>query len=145
MKEKKIIYVLVYSEWDGGGGDISENVISSLNIETIVAYKKDLEDKSVVLLKALITMEDEKNNKLKPVWKELHPIIQSLRQSNAIKMDPDVRSKAVAERARLTLITGEINSEYYKKKDDLLNDLDMEYYIDDPGTANFIIEELEVI
>ena len=49
------------------------------------------------------------------------------------------------QRTRLTLITGEIHSEYYKKKDDLLNDLDMEYYIDDPGTSNFIIEELEVI
>ena len=143
--KKKIIYILVYNEWDGGGGDISENVISSLSMETIAAYKKDLEYKSVVIQKALITMEDEKNNKLKPLWKELHPIIQSLRQSNAIKMDPDVRSKAVAERTRLTLITGEIHSEYYKKKDDLLNDLDMEYYIDDPGTSNFIIEELEVI
>jgi len=143
--KKKIIYILVYNEWDGGGGEISENIISSLSMETIAAYKKDLEDKSVVVQKALITMEDEKNNKLKPLWKELHPIIQSLRQSNAIKMDPDVRSKAVAERTRLTLITGEIHSEYYKKKDDLLNDLDMEYYIDDPGTSNFIIEELEVI
>jgi hypothetical protein len=145
MKEKKIIYVLVYNEWDGGGGDITENVITSFNIETIVAYKVDLEKKSATIQNTLADWEKEKNNKLRPLWEELHPILQSLRQSNAIKMNPNERSKAVSERARLTEATGKLHTEYYQKKESLISNLGMEYYIDDPALANFIIEELEVI
>jgi hypothetical protein len=142
---KKIIYILVYNEWDGGGGDVTENVTSSLNIETIGAYKEELEFKSEAIQIQLAVWEEEKMNKLKPIWEELHPILQSLRQSNAIKMGEEEREKAVAERLRLTNITGDIHEEYYKMKNDLLNALNMEYYIEDPETANFIIEELEVI
>jgi hypothetical protein len=144
-KKKKIIYILVYNEWDGGGGDITENIIASLNVETIVAYKVDLERWSAVIQHTFAEWEVEKNNKLKPLWEELHPILQSLRQSNAIKMDPDELSKAVAERGRLTNATGLINNEYYQKKENLISNLGVEYYIEDPALANFVIEELEVI
>jgi hypothetical protein len=143
---KKIIFVLVYNEWDGGNsGVFTENVIASLSKETIEAYKKNLEDKSVTIRDKLAAWEEEKNNKLKPLWKELHPIIQLLRHSNAIKMDTDKRIKLIAERRRLTEATGAINQEYYKKKDDFLNSIGIEYYIDDPDTTSFSIDELEVI
>ena len=145
MGKHKIIYVLSYNEWDSGGGEFSENIVASHSKETIEAYKKNLEIESEKLQDTLGDMEEEKLNKLKPLWEELHPIIQSLRQSNAIKMGEKERSKAVAERKRLTDLTGAIHEEYYKKKNDLLNSLGLEYAIEDSEEASFTIEEVKVI
>jgi len=74
--KKKIIFVLVYNEWDGGGGDVSENVIASNSKETIIAYKDDLESKSETIQIQLAEWEEEKLNKVKPIWVELHPILR---------------------------------------------------------------------
>ena len=114
--KKKIIFVLVYNEWDGGGGDITENVIASSSMDTIVAYKMDLEEKSAILQNQILELEQQRDEKVKPIWEKLHPIIQDLRQSNAIKMDPKYRSDLVAERDKLNEASGALHQEFYKKK-----------------------------
>ena len=141
-----IVYVLVYNEWDGGSGDISENIMASYNKEKLEAYKKDLEDRSVGVREKLMKMEAEIEKKLRPLWDELHPILRQKRTPEwRCKMSDEDR-KPIIERERaihdqLTVV----NQEAYKQKDEYLNSLNLPCIIDDPEESNLIIEEVHLI
>jgi DNA repair exonuclease SbcCD ATPase subunit len=141
-----IVYVLVYNEWDGGGGDISENVIASYNKEKLEAYKKDIEDRSVGVREKLMQMEAEIEKKLRPLWDEMHPLLMQKRTADWRCRMTDEERKPILERERaIHDQLSVVNQEAYKAKNEYIESLNLPYIIDDPDSSNLIIEELHLI
>ena len=138
-----MIYILVYNEWDGGGGSFSENVIASSDKSKLEEYQKELEDKSAVLRGKLERIDDEFTAKLQPLWDEFNPIIMKLAPTKATKLDTKEREKLVAQRKEIHEKISAIQKEAYKRKDGVKNEINIEYWVDDPELANFTIDELE--
>lgn len=140
-----IVYVLVYNEWDGGSGDISENVIASYNKDKIEAYKKDIEEKSVDIRNELMKLEDESEKKLKSLWDEYRPIIQQKKTYDWRWMKDEDRKPILEREKEILKQIGLVNGEAYKKQHDYLESFNLSHYIDDPETCSLTLEEIHLI
>ena len=140
-----MIYILVYNEWDGGGGDYSENVVASSDKSKLEEYKAELEEKSKVLRDKLLKIDLEYNKKLEPLFEEFNPLVTSLMGNKALKLEDEERVKRVTRRQELWKDITAIQKEALQEKDAIKNEIDTEYWIDDDELANFTIDELEEI
>lgn len=130
------VYVLTYGEWecDGYSGTY-DNVIASLDREKLVEHKHELEKKSEEIRDRIRKLEEERDEKLQPLWKELRPLI-----TKKSKQPHDLTRKK-----ELQMLVSEIHTEFYNAKEAMLKEFNVEYYIDDPDLAEFAIDELEVL
>ena len=140
-----MIYILVYNEWDGGGASYSENVVASSDKSKLEEYKTELENKSAVLREKLLKIDLKYNKKLKPLWEEFNPLVTSLMGNKALKLEDEERIKRVTRRQELWKDISAIQKKALQKKDEVKNEIDVEYWIDDDELANFTIDELEEI
>ena len=141
----KKIYILVYSEWDGGGGSIEENVVASFDKEKLETKKTYIEEKSKEAMAQISELEKKKYAELLPHSQEFNQLIAKLAPHKANKMDANERSKLVKRRMELTTLMGEVQKKFTEDKNEILNNLNLTYSIDDPETASLFIEELEVL
>ncbi len=141
----KKIYILVYSEWDGGGGSIEENVVASFDKEKLETKKTYIEEKSKEAMAQISELEKKKYADLLPHSQEFNKLIGKLAPHKANKMDANERSKLVKRRMELTTLMGEVQKKFTEDKNEILNNLNLTYSIDDPETASLFIEELEVL
>ncbi len=140
-----LIYILVYSEWDGGSGEIIENVIASSDRNKLEARQSEMEVKSKEAREKIKELDKKKYADLLPHSKEFHDVIMKLAPQKATKLDANKRQKLVDKRRELTEAMGKIQLWFTEEKDKVLNNLGLDYYIDDPDTSSFHIEELEVL
>ncbi len=140
-----LIYILVYSEWDGGSGEIIENVIASSDRNKLEARQSEMEVKSKEAREKIKELDKKKYADLLPHSKELNDVIMKLAPQKATKLDANKRQKLVDKRRELTEAMGKIQLWFTEEKDKVLNNLGLDYYIDDPDTSSFHIEELEVL
>lgn len=139
------IYVLVYNEWDGGGGSVAENVIASSDRDKLVEHQAELESKSELVRVRMEKLEAERDERLKPLWQKFNPIIKELAPTKAAKLDAHRREQLVQQRRILHEKMTLIHNWFYEEKNKILNDVEIEYWIDDPELASFNIDELEEI
>ncbi len=140
-----LIYILVYSEWDGGSGEIIENVIASSDRNKLEARQSEMEVKSKEAREKIKELDKKKYADLLPHSKEFNDVIMKLAPQKATKLDANKRQKLVDKRRELTEAMGKIQLWFTEEKDKVLNNLGLDYYIDDPDTSSFHIEELEVL
>lgn len=141
----KKIYILVYSEWDGGGGEIIENVIASSDRDKLEVRQSEMETKSKEARQKIEKLDKKKYADLLPHSQEFNKVIMDLAPQKATKLDANKRQKLVDRRRELTEAMGKIQLWFTEEKDKVLNNLGLNYYIDDPDTSSFHIEELEVV
>lgn len=139
------INILIYQENDGGCETFEEAVIASHDKEKLEAYAKDIEDKSAIVRKKLKELEVEKDKKLRPLQDEFNPLAAKLMKYKLTRYSEEDLTRMMNRKTILSDKLTTINQEFWEKENEIMNNLGMEYWIDDEELAGFYIDTLEVI
>lgn len=122
--------VLIFWEGDGGGATDISLVAVSRSMKRLKNYKKELEEKSAAIRKKLGEIESERE-------KATDPIFVEIRKARKAK-DFETIQKLQTE---LSLV----NSEFYGKRDEVIDSAEIEYWIDDEELAGYEIADVREI
>ena len=127
---KKKIHVLIFQESDGDGTVDETNIAASLSLERLKKYRRKLIEKSSTIRKKIVDLEQDRMSRCEPVYKEIYKSRKANKHYKVTQLSQKIR---------------EINSEFHGKKDELLDSMDVEYWIDDEELAGYEISNVKEI
>jgi len=131
------LYVLVMDEYDGDSS-YSINVVASYDEKALEMHKSFLEVKSAAIRETLAEFQDQQKEELTPLWEKYNEITRKMRGSTKQEAMKEKRKKIQDK-------MGVVHQKFYKLKDDLLKEMDVTHYIDDPEDSSFNIEEVPLL
>ena len=138
------IYILFYSEWDGGGGDYTEDIVACRDRTRIEKLKTEMEEKSKVIREKIAVIKKRFDDDVSIWHQKMRPLYSIVSPLNGSK-NQEERAKAKSELVGYNKKISDLYKIFNDAKDKILNEAQMEYYIEDPDCQVFDIAELELM